>query len=186
MEVCLRHSLSTIDAGGHLDAVEINLHNALLRPTMLNENGKIHLKALAQPGRRRPKKNVFRRLLTDGTCPSPTTAGTCLIDSFADGFKIEPLVLKKTLVLGCHHGKGKVGRHGLQIHPLMAPLPTQAVISLHRPNDHERGDAHRKPTIPQYRTNARHEKSKDEKQRDFKYTLHLMIPKQKRMKPSQG
>ena len=48
-EVLLGDCLGTIDAVAHLDAVEIDLHDALLAPYQFDEYGEIDLEALTNP-----------------------------------------------------------------------------------------------------------------------------------------
>ena len=48
-EMLARDGLYTIDARACLNAVEIDLHDALLRPTELNEHSKVGLQTFAQP-----------------------------------------------------------------------------------------------------------------------------------------
>ena len=49
VEMILSHSIHSIDARSHLDAVEIDLHDALLAPHHFDEEGEVNLEALASP-----------------------------------------------------------------------------------------------------------------------------------------
>ena len=65
-----RHGFCSIDTVAHLDGIEIDFHNAMLRPEGLDEDGEIDFEGFACPRRSWPKKYVFGCLLADGTGPS--------------------------------------------------------------------------------------------------------------------
>ena len=69
VEMPFGHRIGTIDAVAHLDGVEIDLHDALLRPEEFYQHREINLETFAQPRTARPKEDVLGRLLTDGGCP---------------------------------------------------------------------------------------------------------------------
>ena len=69
-EEVFRHSLGTINAVTHLDRVEIDLHDAFLRPEEFDEEREIRLKTFPDPRRLRPEEHILCRLLRDGTSPA--------------------------------------------------------------------------------------------------------------------
>ena len=62
----LCHRLGTVDAIPHLNGVEVDLHDALLRPQQFDEHGEVSLKTFPHPRATRPQEHILRRLLRDG------------------------------------------------------------------------------------------------------------------------
>ena len=109
MEMPFSNSVGTIDAIAHLDGVEIDLHDALLRPKQLDKESKISLKALAQPRTAGPKKNVLGSLLADGASSELTFLRMLAVAarSMLNGLEVKAMMLQKTLILTRHHRYGQ-------------------------------------------------------------------------------
>ncbi len=128
-----------IDAVAHLDAVEVDLHDALLAPYILDEHCEIGLKALAHPAVSRPQKHVLGRLLADGAGAALPAAAAALEIGAGNLLGVEAVVLEKTVVFAGHDSLGQVVRHLAQGHPLVVDFGRAAVGNLlHATQHHER------------------------------------------------
>ena len=136
VEVLLSHGLYAIDAWPRLDAVEIDLHDAFLRPEQFDEHGEIGFQALAHPRATRPEKDVLGRLLRDGRCAMCAfrMAGVMLGGSL-DGFEVETVMLGEACILSSHDSHGHLRRHLVQRHPCVTDL---RVFQLEETDEHER------------------------------------------------
>ena len=111
------NSLYTIDTVAHLDAVEIDLHDALLAPNELYQYREIGFKTLAHPRTPRPQEDILRRLLTDGTASTHAFAFHIMHGCLLNGLIIEAMMLQKALVFAGHYCHGHGRRHLLQAYP---------------------------------------------------------------------
>ena len=73
-EIEPRSGFSSINPVAHFDAVQIDLKNAFLAPEDLDQNGKIDLKAFANPASAGPQEYIFGGLLRDGAGPTQSSA----------------------------------------------------------------------------------------------------------------
>lgn len=128
IEVVFRHGTYAVYSVTHFDGVKVDLHDALLAPNKLYEDGEVHLQSLAQPRSAGPQEHVLCRLLTD-------SAGAVLLlsalhvafHSPLDSVEVEAVVLQEARVLTGHYGTWHVGRHLLQTHPTMVERREVAV-----------------------------------------------------------
>lgn len=100
-EMVLCNSVGTIDAVAHLDAVQVDFHDALLAPQEFDEAGEIDLEALAHPGTAGPEKNVLGRLLRDGGGSVLALVGVLDVahGGLLDGFEVKAVVLQEAGIL---------------------------------------------------------------------------------------
>ena len=96
VEMILSHSIHAIDAVAHLDTVEIHLHDTLLAPHHLNEEGEIHLKSLASPGATRPKEDILGSLLTDGGGTMHLAATSIILGCTLDGIEVKSMMFQES------------------------------------------------------------------------------------------
>lgn len=100
-EMVFGHCVGTIDAVAHLDAVQVDLHDALLAPQEFDEAGEIHLEALAYPGAAGPEENVLGRLLRNGGGSVLALVGVLDVahGGLLDGFEVKAVVLQEAGIL---------------------------------------------------------------------------------------
>ena len=187
VEMLLRHGFHAIDAVAHLDAVEIDFHDALFRPEQLDQYGEIGLEALAHPRTRGPEKHVFRRLLRDGATAQAASALHALHQRVADGLGVETAVDIKLLILRGDDGHGKRGRHLLKRHPTVVQTQTLAATPLLDTADHhQRGDVDRHPSQGDHRKKARHKENAQRPTAETKEFIHEHRIEKKPILPQYG
>lgn len=143
-EVDARHGVGTIDALPHLDGIEIDLHDALLAPNGLYQEGEIGLEALAQPAAVLPQEHVAGRLLTDGAGAPLPLALLGLDLGLLDLLQIKALVLEEQVVLAGHDRLGQIVVDFLQRHPMMIDFGCFSIHNgLDTANQHQRCDIDR-------------------------------------------
>ena len=141
IEIDAGHRIGTIDAPPHLDGVEIDLHNALLAPNFLDQEGEIGLQALAQPRPFLPQEHVTGRLLADGACTALSLAFLGLELCFLYLLKVKAAMLQEQVVLAGHHRLRQVVADFFQRHPVMVDLRGLAIDNgLNTANQHQRRD----------------------------------------------
>ena len=148
MKIFLCHSFGTIDAIAHLDAIEIHLHDTLLRPKKFDEHGEIDLKTFAHPGRSGPQEDIFGGLLRYGASPTTLLSIQSLAQGIANGFSVKSIMLHKTLVFATHHRTRQSRGDFREGDPIV--LQTRyfsASHLLHTANHHERSEGYGHPTI---------------------------------------
>ena len=104
----LCHRTGAIDAVAHLNAVQIDFDNALLRPHQFDEGGEIDLETLTQPRTTRPEEHVLGRLLRDGTGSVLRLLRVFHIahGSLLNGLEVETVMLQEASILRRHHSQG--------------------------------------------------------------------------------
>ena len=138
-EMLLGNCFGAINAVPHLDAVEIDFHDALFAPKELDEDGEIRLQSLAKPTHFGPEKDVLGGLLRDSAAATEALAGTAFLEGFVDFDEVEAIVVQKALVLACHHGHRHVNAHRVERHPVVfEPKLFAATDLLGATNHHKR------------------------------------------------
>ena len=117
----LSNGIDTIDTIAHLNAVEIDLHDALLAPYQFDEYGEINLEALAYPRTARPQEDVLGCLLRDGRSAMLTLVGMLDIahGSLFDGFEVKAMVFLEVGILRSHNCSGHRRIHLLDGDPMV-------------------------------------------------------------------
>ena len=120
-EMPLSYSINTIDAIAHLNAVEIDFHDALFAPYQFDKYGEIDLEALTYPRATRPQEHVLGRLLRYGRCAVLTLVGMLNIahGSLFDGFEVKAMMLLEVSILRGHYGSGHRRVHLFYGHPMV-------------------------------------------------------------------
>lgn len=102
-EVVLGGGLGAIDAGSHLDGVEVDFKDALFGPHQFDQHGEIGFEAFAYPAVSGPEEDIFYGLLADGAGAAVATSRAALLDGFPYLYGIKPVVVVKAGILRGYH-----------------------------------------------------------------------------------
>lgn len=143
MEMFFGYGISAIDSITHLDTIQIDLHDALLRPERLDQEREVGLHSLAHPRAFRPAEDILGRLLRNGAAPALPPAALAFLHHRVEGDDVETAVPEEVVVLRRDGGAVHIGRNLLYRHPFL--VDARAV--LHRLHTLERRHRRVHPTI---------------------------------------
>lgn len=122
VKVVLGGGFDTVDAGAHLNGVEVDFQNTLLGPHEFNQDGEIGFESFADPAAAGPEEYVLGCLLADGAGATFAFAGPAFIDGFLNLYRVETVVLVKPVVFRCDNCARHPLAHLVERHPLMFPV----------------------------------------------------------------
>jgi hypothetical protein len=140
VEIETRSRFGAINPVTHLDAVEIHFEYPFLAPDNFDKNGKIDLKAFANPAPGRPEKDIFGGLLGDSAGTAQGLAALLRsIERISDSLEIEAEVIDKILIFAADNGQHQIAGDRVERDPMMLPDRFFACVKLFdAANQHER------------------------------------------------
>ena len=157
MEIVLRGGLGTVNPRPHFNDIQIDFHDALLRPESLNQKGVVGLKPFADPRASGPAEHILGRLLRYSAAAAMPPATLALVNYRVDGNHIEAAVPEEIVVLRSDSRPIHVGGNLLYRHPFLV----DARPVLHRLHALEKRDRRVDPTIQHRQQYAYNEQSQD-------------------------
>ena len=159
MVVVLRGGLGPVDARPHLDDVEIDLHDALLAPECLDQEGVIGLQPFPHPGALGPAEHVLGRLLRDGAAAAMARAALALLHHNVQRDDVEAVVSEEVVVLRRDGRLVHVGRNLLDGLPFLL----DGIPELHLADDHQGRDGRVYPSENDGEEDAQQKARQDDK-----------------------
>ena len=163
MEIVLRGGLGTVNPRPHFYDIQIDFHDALLRPESLNQKGVVGLKPFADPRASGPAEHILGRLLRDGAATAFPDAVFALLQGHVQGDDIKSVVPQEIVVLRSDGRLVHVGRN------LLKGLPglLNRIAVLDFPNHHKRRDRRIDPAEDDGEKDAQQKKQEDDQAKNL-------------------
>ncbi len=144
VEIVIGCCLGTKHAITHFNHIQVHLHDALLPPKELYQDGEICLYCLAQVGARVESEDVLCRLLGDCAASADNTPIVLiLLIRIGDSIPIEATVLVELGVLVVDDSGDEVGGDVLQWYPLVLYVQLASLLTrLDMTEQHQRREGH--------------------------------------------